>query len=131
VSILNVETGESRVLGVGWHPVVSEDGTAVVVQEFDGSLRRIRVSSGISEPVSLPGLWGPILAVRDDCALYWALPTYGQDQRFTKNNSPLSGPKAMVSVKAGIFNSQQCQTVLPYADPRRVGLISYGVGMGR
>jgi len=59
-----------------------------------------------------------IALLEDDLVLYWSLPTAGAPARFTKNNSPLVGPKPMPTIKLAEIRSQRFQTVLPYIDPR-------------
>jgi hypothetical protein len=126
VSVLDLVTGKRETLGVGWHPIVSLDGKSVVVQEWDNSLQRIDVASRHSVPIAVPGLWGRVVAVNGDNILYWGLPTTGTPNQFTKYNSPLSGPKQMMSIKAGVVVNREFQTVVPYADPRDMNSLSFG-----
>jgi len=122
VTIYDTETGESRVLHAGQDPLVSADGRSILALDREGHARRIDVASGDSIPVRLPGQrWsyeGSLLAYRDGMALYWALPTEGTDVRYTKYNSPMVGPKEMLTIKIADLETGAFQTVVPYIDPR-------------
>jgi hypothetical protein len=78
-----------------------------------------------SARVSLPGDAGRAVAVpAEQLVLYWGFPTTGTPVRWTENNSSLVGPKLMLTIKAGIMDSNQFQTVVSEIDPRSV--VSFG-----
>jgi hypothetical protein len=58
--------------------------------------------------------------------IYWGLPTAGTNIAYTKNNSPLSGPKEMLTIKIAEINTTKFQTIVPYIDPRKA--VSFGFG---
>lgn len=117
--VLDTVTGKSRRLHPGWNATVSAEGTSVVVADLRQRLRQVDVKTGNSTPLELPGYWGKFTALpASDLALYWALPTQGAPQRWTKSNSPLVGPKQQVTIKVGVPGTQRFATLLPQIDPR-------------
>lgn len=127
VYVLDTETGAKTRLGVGWYPIVSADGTRVLLHDGQYRPRLIAASGrGASKPVSLPGLWDFVIALDGDIAIYPSLPTAGLPPKMTKYNSPISGPKHMPSLKAGIINTKKFHTIIPYIDMRDG--ISFGAG---
>jgi hypothetical protein len=130
VHVLDVDTGKSSFLHIGWEPVVSAGGKTVLVQDIDYRLRMVKAEDKTSEAVQVPGYWGRSLAVLEgNLALYWGLPTKGSKARYTKHNSPLVGSKPMPSIKLAEIGSQKFQTVIPYVDPR--DRISFGAVKAR
>lgn len=127
VHVLDTETGATTLLHVGWRPVVSADGKSALVQDFDDRWRLVDVGNRTSRPVSVPGAWSHALALLDGrIALYWALPTEGAKPGYTESNSPLVGPKSMMTIKAAEIDTSRFETVAPFIDPRRKA--SYGSG---
>lgn len=127
VCVLDTATGKVSNLHVGWSPCVSTDGKQVVVSDmatpsgdhYATRLRLVDAASGASQSISLPGLIGDVIALwPGGLALYWGLPTSGSAIGYTKFNSPLSGPKLELTLKAGVINSSRFQTVVPVIDPR-------------
>src|SRR5205085_1801078 len=88
-------------LHVGWSPVVSFDGRYVLVSNLDGDYRRVEVQTGKSAVVSWGGkAWSGAFAYpATDIVLSWSLPTQGAKIKYTENNSPLRGPKQMLTLK--------------------------------
>jgi hypothetical protein len=82
------------------------------------------VATGKSTSATWPGLWTPIALPANDLVLSLCLPTEGMKVRFTEHNSPLRGPKEMLSLKLARLNSNEFQTVVPHIDPRTT--ISFG-----
>jgi hypothetical protein len=98
VFVLDIQTGTSTFLHVGWTPIVSLDDKIVLVggwnDQMDFVWRRVGVVNGQSEPVRWPGdAGGAIAAPTEDIVLYWGLPTTGAPVKYTTSNSKLSGPK--------------------------------------
>jgi hypothetical protein len=54
------------------------------------------------------------------------LPTAGANVEYTKNNSPLRGPKLMLTIKVGNPKNAQFASVVPAIDPRTK--VSFGPG---
>ena len=127
VFIRDVESGTESFVAVGWRPVISPDGRSVLVADADPrSYRRIDLEQGKMSGVKWPGAWRePIAWPAEDIALSWCLPTQGREIKYTQNNSPLVGPKLMLSLKLTRFNTNEFETVVPYIDPRH--RISFGI----
>jgi hypothetical protein len=115
-------------LHVGWRPVVSFDGRSVLVSDLEGAWMRVEVATGKSTVVTWPGVvWpGAVANPAKDVVLSWCLPTRGSKIRYTDHNSPLRGPKQMLTLKLARLNSAEFRTVVPHIDPRR--LVSFGEG---
>lgn len=124
VHIFDVKTGDRRLLCLGDDPVVSLDGRAVAVRDYDSNMRVVDVATGGARPVHLPGQqWSytkSVLAFQGDEFLYWALPTAGTAPKTTTNNSRLVGPKWLLCIKAANVSTGKYETVWPDLDPRRM-----------
>jgi len=122
IYIYDLTSGKSEFFHVGWQPVVSYDGKTVFVGGWGGnnfSWHRVNVKTGESTHFVLPGGAGPILGTTpDNFVLYVGLPTAGSPIRFTDNNSPLRGPKQMLTIKVTNEKGKKFQTIVPYLDPR-------------
>jgi hypothetical protein len=93
---------------------------------MDGRQRVVATDSGASKPVTLPGYWGNEFAlVKGRYALYVGHPTEGDTVRYTESNSPLVGPKQMLSIKVADIRDGGFQTVVRSVDPRR--RLSFGL----
>lgn len=121
--ILDTETGAKSMLGIGWNPIVSLDGKHVIVRDGKEEPHLVTVLNHVSVPLKAPGLWMP-LAMESNYLIYFGLRTQGMKLKLTENNSPLSGPKDMLSIKLAIINSNKFKTLIPYFDTRME--ISYG-----
>jgi hypothetical protein len=124
VFVRDVDAETEVFLHVGWHPVVSSDGQAVLVSNSGGDWRSVDVATGKSDSAAWPGMWAPVALANRDVALSLCLPTKGTKIRFTRHNSALSGPKEMLSLKLAKVNANEFQTVLANIDPRT--RISFG-----
>jgi hypothetical protein len=122
IYIYDVNAQESTLLCVGWQPVVSNDGETVLAGGWGGdkfSWIRVNVATGQSSPLHLPGAVGPIIGTASGgLILYMGLPTTDTPIRFTDNNSPLRGPKEMLTVKVCNDVGDRFQTIVPFIDPR-------------
>jgi hypothetical protein len=122
IYIYDVKAKKSTFFYVGWQPVVSNDGQMVLVGGWaadDFIWKRVNATTGQASPVTLPGAAGPILGIASDgLILYVGLPTKGTEVKLTKNNSPLRGPKEMLSIKVSNDKGDKLQTIVPYIDPR-------------
>jgi len=104
--------------------VVSADGQAVLVGDENRAWTRVEVATGRASAVAWPGaveMWptGTVVAwPARDLVLSWCLPTEGAPIKYTTSNSPLRGPKQMLTLKLSRLNSDKFQTVVPYIDPR-------------
>jgi hypothetical protein len=119
VRILDTETTETEFLHLGRSPVVSTDGKSVLVADFAYRWHLVDMTTHQSKPVQTPGQWGAPLALIDSrFVLYRGYPTAGTPIRLTESNSPLSGPKLMLSVKVADLETRRFQTIVSYFDPR-------------
>lgn len=125
VSILNVETGNVKNLFIGWRPVVSEDGDAIMMGDYDNNWIIFYLNEAIIKPVDPPGIirLGALHLTRSK-VFYWGLPTKGTELKATKMHSPLVGSKPMYTLKVAEIETGKFETVIPYVDYRTK--ISYG-----
>ncbi|MCZ6735715.1 MAG: hypothetical protein O7C65_08000 [Planctomycetota bacterium] len=128
VHVMDTTTGRTEALHVGLGPVVSADGTRVLMRDFESRWRMLDLDRQRSEPVSAPGrAWPGAIALCDaNLVLYWAWPTEGAELKWTRHNSPLVGPKPMLTLKVADLRTGDFRTVVPYIDPRTP--VSYGAG---
>lgn len=120
VCIVDLRSGQSEMLHIGWLPVVSEDGACVLVEDFQQRLRRVDVKSRTSSVTTLPGKIGSVLSLqRDHLAVYWGLPTEEDPLRRAPMYSPVGGRPVLVSIRAAFLNSSQSQALVRHLDPRR------------
>lgn len=121
VMIFDIINGTSQFLHVGWNPLVSPDGKAILLSGVNKQNKIVSVETKQSRPVSWPGDWGGAISfVGDDLILYFGLPTAGTDPQWTQRNSPLVGAKPMGTLKIANLNTGKFKTVLNYVDPRSV-----------
>lgn len=128
VEALTVETGAVDMLAIGLDPLWSADQSTLLFATADDRFV-LRDVGGVERALTLPGMtgrFGPIAFVGPRQVLYWALPTDGTEPAGTVNNSPLVGPKQMVSLKVVDLDTQAFATVVPRIDPR--ANVGYSVG---
>lgn len=129
IFIYDVTSKKSRFLHVGWQPVVSADGKSVLVGGYAADdFRWVRADSetGRSTPINLPGVVGAVIATVGELTCYVGLPTAGAKIELTKNNSPLRGPKEMLTIKVSDDSGKKFKTLSPSIDPRSQA--SFGLG---
>lgn len=120
VFVRDLDAGTDAFLHLGWRPVISWDGRSVLVSDLQANWQRVDVANGHSENITWPaGFWGSVVAYpAKDLVLAWCLPTEGGDIKYTQNNSPLRGPKEMLTLKLVKLNGKEFQTVIRDVDPR-------------
>jgi hypothetical protein len=118
VFLRDVEAQTESLLHIGWHPIVSCDGQSALVSDVENSWKHVDVTTGKSITATWPGLWSPIASPSRDIVLSLCVPTHGTKVRHTAHNSPLVGPKEMLSLKLARVNANEFQTVVPNVDPR-------------
>jgi hypothetical protein len=117
VCILDLNTGRSRPVCAGFLPVVADDGLSLLFCDYQYQPHRLRLNTGSVEPVSVP-YGGTFVALRaDGTVIYQGCQTEGPPT-FTKYYSPLAGRRELTSIKVGILNTSQYQTLLPSFDFR-------------
>lgn len=126
VKVLDMASGESRVLHVGERPVVSPDGKILLVRDSELHWRLVDLETKVSKACMAPGAIfpGAIAFVDQNTVLYWAWPTEGTETKYTKNNSPLAGRKQMRALKLVDLRDGRFQTAVPFIDPRLA--VSFG-----
>ena len=79
-----------------------------------GSLTSVRLPSDFS------GNWvqGPLWLIDDDLLLYVGKPPPAAPVKMTENNSPLVGPKPLMSLKLAELSTGRFQTIIPDFDTR-------------
>ncbi len=121
VFIYDLESKKSAFFHVGWSPLVSSDGKSMLVGGWKGDdygLVRVDVATGRSTAVNPPGLAGAVLGTENDLTYYVGLSSKGTKLKLTENNSPLRGPKEMLTIKVSDDAGEKFQTVIPAIDPR-------------
>jgi hypothetical protein len=127
VFIHDVDAQTETFLHVGWKPVVSIDGSKVVLGDRDGHFYSLDSATGRESPLTGPGKDWPIAMLDAQTLLALCVPTAGAEVKFAKFYSPIGrGPPELLSVKLARTDSQEFQTVVPWFDPRAE--ISYGTG---
>ena len=127
IESVDLETRETTMLAIGQQPLWSPDERTLLFQPADERVATMDLVDLVVRPAELPGMstrYEPIAIafVAPRRVLYWALPTAGVDPAFTVNNSPLVGPKQMLSLKVADLDTGAFATVYPRLDPRaRVG----------
>jgi hypothetical protein len=79
---------------------------------------RVDVATRRSTPVNLPGLAGAVLGTEHNLIYYVGASTKGTELKLTENNSPLRGPKEMLTIKVSDDSGEKFQTIIPALDPR-------------
>lgn len=129
VYVLDIESGNSSFLHVGWTPIVAAEGNTLLIggwnKRSEYSFNQLVLESRETKPVKWPGNAGLAVAIpAENIVLYWGLPTAGTKINYTTNNSSLVGPKLVLTLKIAILDSNQFQTVVPEIDPRSA--VSFG-----
>jgi hypothetical protein len=110
VHVRNLLTKADEALGVGEYPVVSSDGSYVLLSDGAGSLRRIDVASKSQAVLQLPGYMGqgPVGAVGSN-VLYHARATTGAAAK-TRPMS-MGGQETLHTIKLGSSTSRDFVTL--------------------
>lgn len=126
VHVLDVDTGEKTFLHVGENPVVSADGSKVLVYNFDTGKRLVDVATGQSEAVDWPGDTdsGAFALLQGGLVLYMGQPTAGTPLRYTEFGTR---PRLLWPLKVAHIESGGFQTVVPYVD----AYDSFSFGLGK
>jgi len=125
IHVVNIETGESKSLHVGWTPIVSRDGKAVFVGGWDNHAKftwnRFDLESRVSSAVRWPGdASGLFAAPSESLVLYTGPATADGPIESTRNDKRDSS----LAVRIAAIDSNNSQSVGPTLDIR--DLISFG-----
>ena len=129
---LDLKTGKSAFLAVGWQPAISPDGKTMIVTGSK-KLYSVDLTTEKATDLDLPKVayrtWDPAPVVVgiavDGTVFHRGLPLTGREARTTTGNSPLVGRKAMLTVRAANPATGKSAVVIPYFDPRH--RISFGI----
>ena len=129
---LDLKTGKSAFLAVGWQPAISPDGKTLIVTGSK-KLYSVDLATGKATDLNLPKVayrtWDPAPVVVgiavDGTVFHRGLPLTGKKARTTTGNSPLVGRKPMLTVRAANPATGKSAVVIPYFDPRH--RISFGI----
>ena len=127
VETWDVDSGAITMLAIGLQPLWSPDNRTLLFQPAHDRVATLDLDDHVARDVALPGMSTryeavAIAFVAPRKVLYWALPTWGADPGFTQRNSPLVGPKQLLSLKVADLDTGAFATVYPALDPRaRVG----------
>jgi hypothetical protein len=119
---LDLATGSEEVLVSGHQPVLSSDGLSMLFQRPDRRDWDWWAADGatIRPMPRLRGLRTPLALVDSRFLIYTGESSTGAPAGLTTANSPLVGPKAMLSLKVADLVTGAYETLLDGIDPRRV-----------
>lgn len=120
VMVLDLTTLAGEFLHVGWSPVVSPDGTQVLVSDLQREYTLVDLKRRLGRRVTLPGDRGgvAIAFMGEGLVLYWGLPTTGAPQPLVEKRSPLVAARRMETLKVASLGTGRFKTVLAPVDPR-------------
>jgi hypothetical protein len=132
IFLLDLKTGKSAFLAVGWQPAISPDGKTLIVTGAK-KLYSVDLATGKATDLNLPKVayrtWDPAPVVVgiavDGTVFHRGLPLTGKRAKTTSGNSPLVGRKPMLTVRAANPATGKSVVVIPYFDPRH--RISFGI----
>jgi uncharacterized protein (TIGR03067 family) len=146
IHVLDVESGRTRCLSLGWVPVVGFDGKSFLigssVSELDASgvtkytltgcpsvdeiWHRLDINTGKATRVTWPGGGsGAIAQPAGNLVLYMGCPTAGQRVKHSPYGSFKAGIQ-LQTIKVAVMDSTRFQTVVPDVDLRHLKLMSFG-----
>lgn len=121
---LNVETLDTKVIGLGIDPVVSAAGDEVFVRDPSGDLRVIHLATGKYSKIEVSGLRGAVLAcLRGKSVIYRSRLTEGQAVERSPYGSFRAGIQ-LLPLKVCNLSTGEFQTIIEGTDPRHQ--VSYG-----
>lgn len=127
IEMWDADSGAITMLAIGLQPLWSPDDRTLLFQPAHDRLATLDLVDHVGREVVLPGMSTryeaiAIAFVAPVKILYWALPTAGDDPDYTIRNSPLVGPKQLLSLKVADLDDGAFATVQRSVDPRaRVG----------
>lgn len=112
VCFVDPATGVVEPICIGHRPILSPDGTTLIVQDVETRLRKVDIAKRTWVPLVLIGAVypGPIAFVEDDVVLYPAWPTVGEDARWT-SGSPVAGARQDRTLKVARIGTDEFATV--------------------
>jgi hypothetical protein len=124
ISLLSLADMSTKQLHIGWNPIVSRDGSSILVQDYKGRIRIYRISYGDSISVNLPAAKEAHVFsfIGQDVLLYKGLPTEGSKQEFRLTST--FGTTPYWTLKVAQLKTLEFKTVVQYLDIHR--RVSFG-----
>lgn len=121
ICIINRKTGVIETVTCGHSPILSRDGkSALVARGKSPSWGLVDLPSGTARRIDpIAGLIRPVGLLASRYVVYVGASSAGAPEGYTVNNSPLVGPKRMLSLKVADLQTGASQTLLDGVDPRR------------
>jgi hypothetical protein len=122
IVLLNLADMSTKQLHIGWNPIVSKDGSLILIQDYKGRIRLYDVSSGDSIPVNVPiGEECRVFSlIGKDFLLYKTIPATGRKHRLTST----FGITPYWTLRVAQMNTTKYKTVIQHLDEHRI--VSYG-----
>jgi hypothetical protein len=123
VYLRDLRSNSERALHVGRIAIASPHARALIVQDDAQKMRRLTLLGDTLHAMPLATL--PALAhegivgfAGPSHVLYWAEPYAGRETQYTLSNSPLVGPKKLLSLRVANIENGEFITVVERVDPR-------------
>jgi hypothetical protein len=119
IHVIDRLSGESKLLHLGWNPIVSGDGEFLLLNGLDRHVRLLDLSRGSAKTVKWPGLAESeqIALLKGGVVLFRGPPTAGTTPRYTKYGSFGAG-MPMGTLKVARLDTKEFLTVAPAIDRR-------------
>ena len=126
ICVLNRRSGSIATVTRGHSPVLSREGKSVLVARGKSySWGLVELPSGRARRIDpIAGLVRPVGLLASRYVIYVGASSAGAPDGYTLNNSPLVGPKRMLSLKLADLQTGAFQTLLDGVDPRREVVVS-------
>ena len=121
---MDVESGAAQEIAIGWAPIISESGRALLVNGRNSEFAVVTLATHAVRPVNWPGNAGSAVAFDDEWVMFVGYPTAKNLIRWSTHNSPLVGRKQLLALKVSNPVTGAFETISNYVDPRAV--VSYG-----
>jgi hypothetical protein len=123
IYVRNLRTNSERAIHVGRIAIAAPSGRELIVQDDARKLRRVLIDgdSYRSTPLSAPPMMthdGVIGFASAQHVLYWSEPFAGRELQYTLSNSPLVGPKKLLSLRIANIDNGEFVTAVQRIDPR-------------
>jgi hypothetical protein len=123
VSILDVESGLIAPVHVGLKPLVSLDGSKIMLSDAANRYWVCDMNVGEVKALKFADSWfRPIGWSDDDSMVYWAAQP---NAKVTEYGSPISEPRRLLRIRIGRIGDSTAHTIVENVDPR--SYVSYGL----
>ena len=123
VMTLDLKDMSTRQLHIGWNPHVTGEGSAIVIQDYEGRIRLYDIARGDSIPVNVPidERCHVFSSIGKDYLLYKTIPYKDRKQRWTST----FGRTPLWTLRIAQMNTKRFKTVVQDLDKHR--RVSYGI----